>query len=460
MATSDKETLASPSFSAQSPRPSVTYTRYVFWVMFAVSFLNYLDRYVFVGATNKMALEMGFHLDGIGSVISAFQVVYTLATVPFAIWADRAKRKDVITVCLAIWSLMALLIAFAANFYLLLALLLLLGVGQAGYFPAASALMGDYFRREQRSRVLSWWSLAQLFGILGGFALGGILSGLFHGGWRLAFIIAGIPGLLLLFLTWRLREPRRNQADELAATTSALDDATIQSLPLSGTVLSQFRQLLRIKTLLVLIAMQIFAFFVLSVSTSFLPTYLQQKDTFAFSSGQAGLYSGVVLVLAGMVGLVIGGYLADRLGKRFPGARIQVCGLGFLLSAPTFALTVTAHAVLPFTCFFVLTAALLAMYTGPSMAATQDVVPPALRASAVALSLLIAHLLGDTFSPLLVGVLANSFDPTHGQHFAHAAAGHELSLALLVTCTPALAIAGLIGLFGTRWMRSDISAAS
>jgi len=281
---------------------------------------------------------------------------------------------------------------------------------------------------------------------------------IFNGGWRLAFALAGIPGLLLFFLTWRLREPRRNQADE--QIDQPLDDVAIQSLPLTGNVLSQFKRLLRIKTLLVLIAMETFAFFVLSVSTSFLPTYLQQKDIFGFSSGAAGLYSGVVLVLAGMVGLVIGGYLADRLGKRFPGARIQVCGLGFLLSAPTFALTVTARQVFPFTCFFVLTAALLAMYTGPSMAATQDVVPPSLRASAIALSLLIAHLLGDTFSPLLVGILANSFDPTHGQHFVHAAAGHELSLALLVTCTPALALAGLIGLFGTHWMKRDIEAAS
>src|SRR5882724_2434870 len=166
MTTSDKKTVSSSSINGLSQHPSTPYSRYVFFVMFAVSFLNYLDRYVFVGATNRMALEMGFHLDGIGSVISAFQIVYTLGTVPFAIWADRAKRKDVVTVCLAVWSLMALLIAFAGNFYILLVLLLLLGIGQAGYFPAGSALMGDYFKREERSRILSWWSLAQLFGIL------------------------------------------------------------------------------------------------------------------------------------------------------------------------------------------------------------------------------------------------------------------------------------------------------
>jgi len=82
-----------------------------------------------------------------------------------------------------------------------------------------------------------------------------------------------------------------------------------------------------------------------------------------------------------------------------------------------------------------------------------------LRASAVAVSLLIAHLLGDAFAPSLVGTLATVFDPTHGSHFAHSAGGQDLSHALLITCTPALVIAGLIGIFGAHWMKADVEAA-
>jgi MFS family permease len=122
-------------------------------------------------------------------------------------------------------------------------------------------------------------------------------------------------------------------------------------------------------------------------------------------------------------------------------------------------LAVTIHNLAIFSVFFVLTVLLLNVYSGPSTAATQDVVPSALRASAVAISLLIAHLLGDAFSPLLVGVLAQNFDPTHGLHFAKNLAGQDLSLALLITCPPALVIAGLIGIFGSRWMKGDIAAA-
>ena len=85
--------------------------------------------------------------------------------------------------------------------------------------------------------------------------------------------------------------------------------------------------------------------------------------------------------------------------------------------------------------------------------------PSALRASAVAISLLLAHLLGDAFAPPIVGVLARAFDPTHGLHFAHQVAGNDLGLAFLVTCVPTLAIAGLVGIFGARWMKDDIAAA-
>ncbi len=106
-----------------------------------------------------------------------------------------------------------------------------------------------------------------------------------------------------------------------------------------------------------------------------------------------------------------------------------------------------------------LTALLLTVYTGPSTAATQDVVPSILRASAVAVTLLIAHLLGDAFAPALVGTLATAFDPTHGLHFANYVGGQDLAKALLVTCTPALVIAGLVGITGARWMKADVVAA-
>jgi MFS family permease len=447
-------------------RTSRSYPMFVFWIMFAISFLNYLDRYVLTGAANTIAHELGFGVDGIGYVASAFLVVYTLVTIPLGIIADRTKRKNVVGVCVAAWSIATALTALSFNFLSLFLFRMLLGVGEAGYFPAGTAIMGDYFPRARRARIMSWWSVAQLVGILVGYVLGGELAGLYVGSWRLAFLFTGIPGLILAFLAWKLREPRRNQADEDEAAalatepTNVLPEAPfIVNPPAPANPLSQMRDLLRIKTLVVLIVMQIFAFFVLSVATTFLPTFLQQKDLYGLSSGFAGLFSGGVIVVAGLIGTIYGGYMADWLNNRHPGSRVLVCGIGFLLSAPAFALAVLSQNFGMFSIFFIITAIVITFYTGPSTAATQDVAPAALRASAVAVSLLFAHLLGDAFSPTLVGVLARTFDPTGGAHFAHTMAGHDLALAMVITCTPALVIAGLVGIFGAHWMKSDVEAA-
>jgi MFS transporter, Spinster family, sphingosine-1-phosphate transporter len=446
-----------------APRGSSRYALYVFWVMFSINFLNYLDRYVLAGAAKVVAQELGFGLDGIGYIASAFLIVYTLGTLPLGIWADRAKRKNVVAICVAVWSLTTAFTALAFNFTTLFLSRMVLGIGEAGYFPAGTALMSDYFSREKRSRIMSWWNCGQLIGILVGFGVGGALAGLYPGSWRLAFIFTGIPGSLLALLAWRLREPRHNQADEenleLDLGTTPETEEPPHTISVSSNVVSQFKMLLRIRTLVVLIAMQIFAYFVLGANTVFLPTYLQQKDTFNLSSGQAGFFAGAVIVLAGMAGTIIGGYMADLLNRRHPGARVLVCGIGFLLGTPAFAVAVTFHSLTIFSIFFVITTLLLSVYTGPSTAATQDVVPSALRASSVAISLLIAHLLGDAFSPSIVGLLATLLDPTHGQHAAQSIAGQDLSLALLITCTPALAMAGLIGIFGARWMKGDVEAA-
>lgn len=449
---------AAPGATKRAGRRS--YSMYVFWIMFAISFLNYLDRNVFTGAANTIAHELNFGVDGIGFIASAFLIVYTLCTIPLGIWADRSSRKNVVASCVAVWSVITALTALAGSFATLFLSRMLLGVGEAGYFPAGTALMSDYFRRSSRSRVMSWWSVAQLIGILVGFGLGGGLAGLFIGSWRVAFLITGLPGLLLAFLAWRLREPRRNEADEEElGDAPAVQEEEARTGPASVNPFARIRTLLRIKTLVVLIMMQIFAFFVLTSATLFLPTFLQQKDLYSLSSLSASLFSGGVIVLAGLVGTVSGGYLADGLNQRHQGSRVLVCGIGFLLSAPMFALAVLARNFLVFAIFFFVTTSLVTFYTGPSTAATQDVAPSSLRASAVAVSLLIAHMLGDAFSPSIVGVVARAFDPTGGLHFARNLAGHDLSLALLVSCTPALLVAGLIGLFGARWMKADVAAA-
>lgn len=442
------------------------YAAYVFWIMFSINLLNYLDRYVFTGAANIIAKELGLGIDQVGFLATAFVFVYAVGTLPLGIWADRWNRKNIVAICVTIWSLTTVFTAIANGFVGLFISRMVLGIGEAGYYPACTAFLSDYYSRTKRAQVMSRWTAGSLIGLMIGFIAGGVVAGLGYGMWRVAFLFTGIPGLVLAFLAYRLREPRRNQADEEAVELdphSAVNEVEVVDAPhataVPRNVLRQFGRLFQIRTLVVLIVMQIFAFFSQGAAVVYLPIYLQQKDTLGLSSGLASILAGGVVVIAGIVGLLVGGYMSDALNRRYAGARVLVCGIGFLLCAPAFALSVTIHSVAIFiTCFFI-TAMLINVYNGPSTAATQDVVPSVLRASAVALSLLLAHLLGDAFAPSLIGVLAKGFDPTHGGHFAKNMAGGDLSMALLITCVPTLIVAGLVGIFGARWMKNDIAAA-
>ena len=450
-----------------SNRSAGRYAAYVFWIMFSINLLNYLDRYVFAGASNIVGKELGLSIDQIGFLATAFIFVYAVGTLPLGIWAYRSSRKNIVALCVAIWSLATAFTALANSFATLFISRMVLGIGEAGYYPAGTAMLSDYFSRSKRAQVMSRWTAGSLIGLMIGFIAGGVIAGLGHGMWRLAFLFTGIPGLVLAFLAYRLREPRRNQADEGAVELnlhSSVDEAEAIDSAHTGTVpksvVRQFGALLHIRTLVVLIIMQIFAFFSLGAAVVYLPIYLQQKDTFGLSSAFASILAGGVVVIAGILGVLLGGYMSDILNRRHPGARVLVCRIGFLLCAPAFALAVTIHNEVVFIVCFFISAMLINIYNGPSTAATQDVVPSALRASAVALSLLCAHLLGDAFSPSLVGLLARAFDPTPGKlHFAQSVAGQDLSLAFLVTCVPTLVIAGVVGILGARWMKADVAAA-
>src|SRR5256886_14457551 len=152
------------------------YPRYVLAVMVGINFLNYLDRYILPAVGSKIQGE--FHLTDsqLGLLQSAFLLVYAVATIPFGIWADRGVRKTVVAVGVTIWSLATLFTGLAHNYVQLFAARAVLGVGEASYYPAGTALLGDYFKKEGRARAMSIWAAGTAVGIAGGFAGGGIVA--------------------------------------------------------------------------------------------------------------------------------------------------------------------------------------------------------------------------------------------------------------------------------------------
>src|SRR5205823_9791515 len=143
--------------------------------------------------------------------ISAFLIVYALSALPLGVWADRSIRKNIVAVCVGIWSVATAIAGFAQNIVQLFTMRAFLGIGEAGYGPASISLLGDFFSRTKRGRVLSFWSIGTLLGAAIGVALGGRIADTL--GWRWAFYIVGIPGLIAAFLAWRMKEPVRGAYD-------------------------------------------------------------------------------------------------------------------------------------------------------------------------------------------------------------------------------------------------------
>src|SRR5436305_5263938 len=152
------------------------YARYVLGVMVGINFLNYLDRYILPSVVTKIQAE--FHLTDsqVGLLGSAFLLVYALATIPFGVWADRGVRKTVVGVGVTIWSLATLFTGFARNYGQLFLARSVLGIGEASYYPAGTALLGDYFKKEGRGRATSIWPAGTAVGIGAGLAGGGIVA--------------------------------------------------------------------------------------------------------------------------------------------------------------------------------------------------------------------------------------------------------------------------------------------
>jgi MFS family permease len=400
--------------------------------MVGINFLNYMDRYV--GAAASPLIQKEFHLSDsqVGLLGSAFLLVYAVAAVPFGFWADRGVRKTVVAAGVAIWSLATLFTGFARTFPQLFVSRAVLGIGEAGYYPAGTSLLSDYFPKEQRGRTMSIWGVGSTFGIAVGFAGGGYIAEKF--GWRSAFFFAAVPGIVFALLAFGLREPLRGSAEKVGRAVEKIHDASLRN----------FIDLLRIRTLRATILSQTLLYFVLASNAFWLPILLTRR--FNLSVGKAGLLAGVVLVAGGLIGTLAGGWIADRRARNDPSAHLQVGIAGFLLGAIFITIALVAPLnvgpVPVFVPAFVVAVVCLYLYSGPFTALAQNVVSPGLRASAVTMLLFISHVLGDSHSTFDVGWISDRIG--------------SLQTALLITSPTLLILAAIIAATGLSTVRSDV----
>src|SRR5438309_6128760 len=233
--------------------------------MVAINFLNCMDRYV--GAALVSPIQKEFHITDaqVGLLATAFLLVYAIAALPFGFWGDRGVRHTIIGVGVTIWSLATLISGFAASYIQLFLSRAVVGIGEASYYPAGTSLVSDYFAQEQRGRVMSIWGAGSVFGIAAAYAGGGYVAD--HFGWRTAFFIAALPGLILAFLAFTMREPLRGSMEKVGIAGRRTTDASVRT----------FINLMRIPTLRASILSQTVLYFVLASHPFWLRTVLLRR---------------------------------------------------------------------------------------------------------------------------------------------------------------------------------------
>jgi len=369
-------------------------------VLTGLNLLNYIDRYLIsslVTLLQRPASEDGLLLTDtqVGFLFSAFMIVYTCSAPIFGALADRVPRLHLLAGAVIVWSVLTAACGFAAGFASLLVMRALTGVGEAAYASIAPAVLADHFKPSVRARVMAIFNAAIPVGAALGFILGGIIGGWF--GWRGAFMIVGVPGILVALVIYGLKDPTRGAKDdpEVAGGHRARPPGLAQSIAM----LARPRYALAVLGY----AMQTAGFGALGM---WAPKFLETVHGMDRATASTGF--GIVIVITGLSGTLAGGFLSDRLFRRTPRAHLLVAGVTTLLAAPFVAAagSVSGDAAV-WTCI-ALGSLLLVMSVGPVNSHLVNLLGARERATGMALAILVLHLLGDVPSVPLVGAVADS----------------------------------------------------
>jgi MFS family permease len=394
-------------------------------VLTAINLLNYLDRYVVPPLVEDLKVTMHLSDTQLGFLVPAFMLVYMLAAPLFGALGDRGSRTRPIAIGVFVWSLATLLSGLANSYGQLLAGRALVGIGEAACVAIAPALLADLFAADRRGRVLSVLNMAIPVGSALGYIVGGAVG--HHFGWRAAFFVAGVPGLLLALAVLRLPDPPRGSQDASPVAAGSNHGAPgVQGA--IGVYLSLLR---RAPYMLVVLGYAAYTF-ALGGLAFWMPAFLERVRGVPRVTATTGF--GAIVVVTGFVGTFAGGWLGDYFLKSSRQAYLWFSGVVTLLAAPVALLALTASAPQLYFPAIVAAELLLFMSTGPINAAIVNIVSPFERASAVALSMFMIHLLGDVPSPPLIG------------HFSEIS---SLGRAVLIVPV-AIAVGGVIWLFSAR----------
>ncbi|HDZ57368.1 MAG TPA: MFS transporter [Pseudomonas xinjiangensis] len=331
--------------------------------------------------------QLGF-LSGI-----AFALFYATLGIPIAIFADRSNRRNIIAWSIAIWSAMTALCGTAQNFWQLAAARVGVGIGEAGSSPPSHSMISDLYPKEQRSSAMSIYALGVYFGIMLGFMVGGFVTEWW--GWRAAFFVVGLPGLLIAALVrFTMIEPPRGFADG------------VKPPPMGKVnVRAGFAVLWRVRTTRHVVIGLTLTALVGYGSIVWGPAFLIRSH--GLTPGQVGLFLGPVMGVIGGLGAYIGGILADKLAAKNQSWNAWIVGLAKLIAVPFIVAFYLIDSTFWALVVYMPAAFLGAFYLGPSFAMIQSLTPLRSRALASAIMLFVLNLVGLGLGPQAIGIASD-----------------------------------------------------
>ena len=400
-------------------------SHYILIVLFLLYISNYGDRFVVSGMLEFIKRDWSLSDAQAGWLTTIVILFITIFTVPVAVLIDRWSRRKMISMMVFLWSLATLACAFTRNFGQLLAARALTGIGESGFAPAGTALLSAAYPEGKRAKVMGIWNIAIPLGVGAGMMAGGLIAR--RWGWQHAFGLVAVPGMLLALASWFLPDYRSVTVEEPASGSGHL-----------GGFLTRATGLFRSPAL-------VFTYlgFAMNVAVStalmaWLPSYYER--TGLAEPGGGGTYTMPILGLV-VVGAPLGGYLSDVWHRRRKEGRLVFPAITSVLGAVILFVAFLCPGRMVQVGIMVLYGILATCYVAPAASVTQDLVHPGLRALSYGMCVIVQHLCGDVWSPVLVGWLSD-----------------QVGLASAVRVLPFFGILGGVSFYaGSRFYLADLA---
>jgi MFS family permease len=367
---------------------------YALIVLFAINLMNFFDRQIIGGVGEGIRREWALSDTALGLLGTVFTLLYAVVGLPLGRMSDRGIRKRILSGGVFVWSLLTAASGIAQNFSQLIVARLGVGVGEATCSPASTSLLGDFFPTSSRARAMAVWMLGLPLGLgLANGAGGWIVQ---HWGWRRAFFVAAVPGVLCAIAALRIKEPPRGTLE-----THAVGDRRREGNP--------YRLVLSIPTVLWIIVSGALHNFNMYALGAFVSPFIIRFHKMTPQS--AGWVAAAVYGFSGIVGLTVGGALADRLYQKRVDGRLIVGTVAVAICAPLmfFGLMQSSGDVWSFALLMGSGCGVMYAYYSTVYSTIHDVIEPALRGTAMALYFCAMYLLGASLGPVGTGLVSDYF---------------------------------------------------